>query len=262
MNDLVTTAAAGPRGLYQRMQGAITRCYSVDDCVAIADQAAAIAAYYKQIKDDRSVVEFGAIKLRAWRRIGEICAQVDDADCENRMAYYDKINTRFPNLHPDHIAQALKLAKLPEEFFEETIMSPREGVSGRVLPWTVQDLLTEYTRWKYENTPDGAAVAETVKRAKAAKAKEVEGKKQDGRALSPEEIMDDTMASYREAYTEVGYTMDRRDRKTMRTVVLLVKQELHATLRQAGFDHHRTMQSIIREGLLRWLKEHHYDIPE
>ena len=41
--------------LYQRMQAAIRTCHVVDDCKEIADQATAIAAYYKQIKDNESL---------------------------------------------------------------------------------------------------------------------------------------------------------------------------------------------------------------
>lgn len=44
-----------PNQLYSRMQTAIDRCYSVDDCKTIADQANAIAAYFKQTKDDASL---------------------------------------------------------------------------------------------------------------------------------------------------------------------------------------------------------------
>lgn len=67
--------------LYEKMQTAISACFSFDECKAIADQAAAIAAYHKQIKDDASMRQFLEIKMRAWRRIGEIFRAVDTSDC-------------------------------------------------------------------------------------------------------------------------------------------------------------------------------------
>src|SRR5262245_5939299 len=90
-----TVAVVNPTSpmLYQRMQTAIAECYSMDDCREIAKQANAIAAYYSQIKDDESVRKFLQIKLRAWRRIGEIVAgcNVDRTKCESTADYLRRV---------------------------------------------------------------------------------------------------------------------------------------------------------------------------
>ncbi len=72
MTNLVLSAGGKIPRLYEKMQTAIAACHSFDEVKAIADQAAAIAAYHKQIRDDASMRRFLEIKLRAWRRIGEI----------------------------------------------------------------------------------------------------------------------------------------------------------------------------------------------
>ena len=53
--NLVPVAGSKNPRLYEKMQTAIAVCHSFDEVKAIADQAAAIAAYHKQIKDDVAV---------------------------------------------------------------------------------------------------------------------------------------------------------------------------------------------------------------
>jgi hypothetical protein len=91
-NQIVPTRLAGdkPLQLYAKMQTAIAQCHSVDECKGVADQATAISAYYKQIKDDISMKKFLEIKMRAWRRIGETLNAVDTSDCETIRARYLK----------------------------------------------------------------------------------------------------------------------------------------------------------------------------
>ena len=72
MTNLVLSASSKIPRLYEKMQTAIAACHSFDEVKAIADQAAAIAAYHKQIKDDVAMRQFLDIKMRAWRRLGEI----------------------------------------------------------------------------------------------------------------------------------------------------------------------------------------------
>jgi hypothetical protein len=61
---------------------------------------------------------------------------------------------------------------------------------------------------------------------------------------------------------EVGLTLDRRDRTKMKEVVFLIKNEIHAIMRQAAFDQKITMQEILRRGLKMWLIAHDYDFPD
>lgn len=258
MNDLVVTTKGGSV-LYARMQTAISRCHSVDDCISIGDQAAAIAAYYKQINDEESIVKYSGIKLRAWRRIGEICAAVDTSGCQSQEDRYEKIQHRFPKLRPDHVRQAVQLAEIPAEFFDQKVEEARKGINGNVLPWNVGQMLREYAYWQYEQSPIGQAQKAKRDAERTAHAAKIAEKKAGALPLTVSETMDETQASYNEAYAEVGYTMDRRDRKTMRAIVLLIKDSLHSTLRRAAFDNHLTMQAVLRAGLTMWLTEHGYD---
>jgi hypothetical protein len=216
----------------------------------IADQAAAIAAYYKQIKDDESVKKFIAVKLRAWRRIGEICAATDRSDCKTKPDYVDKIQQTFPDLSFSQISQALRLAEVPMEFFEQAVEQVR----------SIPDLLAAYTRSKWEESPEGLAQLEEVrKRERERKAKDADAKEA-GLARECDTVIDEMLDSYNVAYKEVGYTLERRDRRTMKTVVLLLKESVHSVLRQAAFDHHLTMQEVVRRGLVSWLASHGYTV--
>jgi hypothetical protein len=69
-----------------------------------------------------------------------------------------------------------------------------------------------------------------------------------------------TLAAHDDAFGEVGVTMDRRDRKSMQQVMLLLKEPVHAVLRQAAFDKHMTMQEILRTGLRMWFAAHDYEV--
>jgi hypothetical protein len=50
-------------------------------------------------------------------------------------------------------------------------------------------------------------------------------------------------------------------REHMKQVVFLIKDSIHATLRQAAFDNHMTMQAILRAGLMMWFIAHGYNVP-
>src|SRR5580765_7442071 len=116
-----------PDQLYARMQHAVGKCYSIDDCSTIATQADAIAAYFKQIKDDDSVKKFLAIKVRAWRKIGEVLSVVDGSDCESKSAHIRKVRRHFADdptvkaMTDTTIGNALKLSELPADFFEQAV---------------------------------------------------------------------------------------------------------------------------------------------
>jgi hypothetical protein len=247
--------------LYQRMQAAIRTCHTVDDCKEIADQATAIAAYYKQIKDDSSLKKFLEIKLRAWRRIGELLFTVDDSDCETRAAYIRKIKKAMPelDLHESAIRQALQIANVSDEFFEQ-----HAGKSH-----TIYTIVTAYERDEHQRwlaTPEGQKwqkeqrereeresappTPEQVARKEAADAR-FEHKFKEAWALR--ELRD-------EALREVGITLERHDRENMRSIVFLLKNSIHEVLRQAAFDHHTTMQAILRDGLSMWLRAHGYAV--
>ena len=83
---LVLTSAEKHLTLYKGMCRAIGACHRVDECKDIVDKSVALAAYYKQIKDDETVRKFNEVRLRAWRRIGKLFAAVDLSECETWVA--------------------------------------------------------------------------------------------------------------------------------------------------------------------------------
>src|SRR4051794_443763 len=72
--------------LYRNMSDAIARCHRVDECQDIVDKSVGLAAYYAQIKDTETERKFYRVKLRAWRRIGELFSVVDLSDCDRQAA--------------------------------------------------------------------------------------------------------------------------------------------------------------------------------
>ena len=263
-NDLISQKNGS--ALYARMSSAIAHCYKVDDCKDIADQAAAISAYYKQIRDDESVRKFLAVKMRAWRRIGEICKQIDQTDCATKTAYYVKIGRKYPEISVSQISNALRLADVPLDFFESALNSTSTAsVSGIIYGYE------GHVHRLWEQSPEGQAEiarhreryaeqekwnAEQSKRAK----EEAAEKELDTRHQLA--LQNEIWTEFVTAGQEVGYTMDRRDRKTMKSVVLLLNESLHSVLRQAAFDKHMTMQAVLRSGLEAWLLYNCYDKAE
>jgi hypothetical protein len=266
--DLVAINAPAPLALYDRMQTAIAECYAVDDCLQIASQAGAIAAYYKQIKDDGSVRQFLEIKLRAWRRIGEIVSTVDNSGCETTADHIRKIRAAFnggsglDDLNETAIRQALKLMKVPREFFDKHVQDTGsiENMVNRF----------EYVKRKeWEASPEGKA---QLRREAASdekyrlKRKEEEQQQAERQRLTEKQQAErqadatQLVAARDAALEEVGITLDRRDRERMHEIVFLLKKSVHETLRKAAFDNRMTMQAILRAGLRMWLIAHGYEV--
>lgn len=264
-NALIVPHKAGQ--LYAKMQTAITECHSVDDCKQIADQASAIAAYFKQIKDDESVRRFFAVKLRAWRRIGEILATVDGSDCETQTAYINKIRICFKDdqviadISDWYLVQSLKVAKLPQDFFDDAL--GRYSNMANLLT-AYQNLLDE--QWR--ESPEGKAaakrsreeIAESERRTAEWHKKSQEKAHEEAMQKREEEAELLALAAARDAaFDEVGVTFDRRDRKQMREVIFLIGEPVHERLRQAAFDKRMTMQAVLRAGLAMWFFANGYD---
>jgi hypothetical protein len=261
MNDLELIDTRAVR-LYERMQTAISRCYTIDDCREISRQAEAIAAYYKQIEDEDSVKKFLNVKLRAWRRIGEILHTIDNSDCETVAAHIRKIKQKLSiNISDSHLRQALRIASLPIEFFDENVAEH----------YSIASILAAYEKLNYEiweNSPDGKAELKRrdqeqtrqqtrhtiLEEDKHKRERQHEIAERDNREL--QSVFD----AFSDAKREVGYTMRRSDRQEMHPILLLINKPQHEILRKAAFDHHKTMQAILREGLANWLATHGYKV--
>jgi hypothetical protein len=256
--------------LYRRMQTAIAECNNIDDCKHIAAQAGGIAAYYEQIKDDESVRKFIQIKLRAWRRIGEILltAGIDKSKCESVAEYIRKIRAAFNRADVDALndasfRQALKVGELPPAYFDKHVMRCR----------SIDHLLVEFQRVQrreWEATPQGRAqLREQEKRAKeeieietARRTKQEQEWAEEQRQTEQKEAEFAQFKEAREeAFKEVGITLDRRDREKMHQIVFLLKKHIYEALRQAAFDNHMTMQAVLRAGLMMWFIAHGYSVP-
>ena len=239
--------------LYGQMQRAISVCYSFDECKEIADRAAAMATYCKQINDAESTRMFVEIKLRAWRRIGALCAAIDDAGCMTQAQHITKIQLSYPMMSNSQVYQALQISRVPDDFFE------RE--SGQAT--SISGLLNAYKlvlQAEWEASPEGrkAAKAEQERQAKnlADYHKEERERAEQRRELADLQVLQN------EAFSEVGITLDRRDRRQMKTVLFLISETIHETLRQAAFDQHVTMQAILRAGLATWFLAHGYEVTD
>jgi len=287
-NELVTVHSASP-ALYDRMQHAIAECYSIDDCKNMATEAAAIAAYYKQIKDDESVRKFLQVKIRAWRRIGEILASanIDKATCYtphkgrganvfNFSEYVRRIRVAFEGrteveqLSDQGIRQALKIAELPSEFFDKNV-----GKHASID--SLLDSFAALQRKEWEMSPEGQAklkelneLQEIRKQQEIIQQQEELQRKEKESAILQEclnqRAKEDAdlkilKAERDKAFDEVGITLERRDREQMQQIVFLLKKSIHEILRQAAFDNHTTMQSILRSGLMMWFIAHGYNVP-
>ena len=250
-----------PGLLYAKMREAVDTCYSIDDCAEIAKQGAAVAAYFKQINDDETMRKFLAVKLRAWRRIGEILLTVDDTGCASISDHIRKIHKQIPeakNINDSFIRNALKLGRLPEDSFE------REAEKGSTTYQAIS-AYEKFTREAWEATPEGRAEAVANRKLAAEAAQrtaEWERQQAEQRAEQQQTAQEqrDDLAALAAARAEVGFTMDRRDRKSMKEVVFMIKAPIHETLRKAAFDRHVTMQLILRSGLFMWFVANGYNI--
>jgi hypothetical protein len=80
-------------------------------------------------------------------------------------------------------------------------------------------------------------------------------------SYSPELIARVLFRESDDGYSEVGITLDRRDRTGMKKVVFLIKDRDHAVMRQAAFDMKITMQELLRRSLKMYLIANDYDFP-
>jgi hypothetical protein len=271
MTKALIVAKKNAPALYQRMQVAIAECHSVDDCKNIATQAGAIAAYYSQIKDDESVRKFLQVKLRAWRRIGEIVVSsgVDRSKCETTAEYIRKIRATFKGhkdieqLTDSDYRQAIRVVEIPREFFERNA-----GLYGSIDSLASAFMAVQRRQW--EASPEGRAELkrrnaqmEANRKADEAarKADEIKRKADEAKNEADSASMRDLRTARDEAFDEVGITLQRQDREQMHQIVFLLKKSIYETLRQAAFDNRATMQSILRSGLMMWFIAHGYSIP-
>ncbi len=267
--DLVLVKAGKHLVQYRAMCQTIAVCHEFDECKDIIDKSVAMAAYYAQIKDVETELMFHRVRVRAWRRIGELFSPVDFRDCESNAAKVRKIRAAFTNdptvadMADSRIIDVLKLMEIPDKEFEFAI---KQEITG-----SLPDL--------FKRTPTAIAAAKAndaywaqrraqeeenrrYAEAQAAQDRQVAARAENKAATLMEKHGDELYAAAEQAMKEVGITLERKDRAKMKQVVFLIKDELHATMRQAAFDKHITMQEVLRRGLKLWLEANGYDWPD
>jgi hypothetical protein len=260
-NNALTTISIGSKypKLYNDMRIAIAKCYAIDECKDIADKSAAMAAYYQQVKDTETERIVYRVKLRAWRRMGELFSAVDFSDCPTQSTKIKKIRANFDEavvakIGNARIANILKLTALSDNDFEFALKRITCGGMETLLQW---------------HTPEAVARLErnfARQRREKEKERTPEYQKKLQQQLEREDMerrhVEELSEAVDEAFDEVGITLERKDRERMKQVVFLIKEEIHAVMRQAAFDQKITMQEILRRGLRMWLIAHDYDFPE
>ena len=157
--DLVLTNAEKHLTLYKGMCRAIGACHRVDECKDIADKSIALAAYYKQIKDDETVRKFNEVKLRAWRRIGKLFAAVDLSERETWVAKYKTIRAAFDGaaiagIDDNRIREILTLMTISDYDFEYALGQSAAGSIASLLQYSpeYQEMLREMQRKEQART--------------------------------------------------------------------------------------------------------------
>jgi hypothetical protein len=250
-NNLVLTNAEKHLTLYKGMCSAIGVCHRVDECKDI-DKSVALAAYYKQIKDDETVRKFNEVRLRAWRRIGKLFAAVDVSKCETQTAKIKTIRGAFDNvamagINDNRMREILTLMELSDKDFEHALSHELTGSIANLLQHTPQ-----HQAWVRKNQ-------ETYQASPPRTLIQI-GPNSQG-TIDLENFVELAQAS-EAAMKEVGITLDRKDRTRMKQVVFLIKEEVHGVMRQAAFDQKITMQEILRRGLKMWLIANDYKFPD
>lgn len=262
MNDLIVSTAIKHLVLYRNMVEAISSCLRIDECKDILNKSVALAAYFEQIRDDDTVQKFHQVKLRAWRRIGHLFSTVDTSDCETQTAKIKKIRASFDEavvaeISESRVREILELMKVPDRDFEHILRHNRD------LTGSIPDLITR--------TPEHKAMAEKNRErwAREAAPKKVPDhvlrKQQKQKALEIERMdrahrhLDDLTKASNAAMREVGVSLETKERSGLRQLVLLVKPDVHAVMKQAAADKGMTVQALLLNAFSMWLGAYGYE---
>ena len=258
-NNLVLTNAERHLALYKGMCRAIGACHRVDECKDIADKSVALAAYYKQIKDDETVRKFNEVKLRAWRRIGELFSVVNLSGCLTQTAKAQKIRDNFDEAVVDEfsdvkIMEILKLTTLSTADFEFALKHITSGGITNLLRHTPEAVAqtetnhAEIEKWQraYEKEmakPENQQKAlERLKQSRKEQRQREKQLRQDSKQLAIRQRHErELQVASKTALAEVGITLERKDRARMKQVVFLIKEEVHTVMRAGRLrpeDHH------------------------
>jgi hypothetical protein len=265
MNELILNTAEKYLTLYRDMCSAIDTCHRIDQCKDIIDRSVALAVYCKQINDDETVQKFYEVRLRAWRRIGELFKAVDLSACESVAAKCKAIRANFDDqvmrgISDSRIYEILKLSAVSDSDFEQAIAC--ELSTG-----SIAELMRHTPAFEEETRKGQERIAQQMAQYQAEvertrSQREAEQRETDERERRESKHLTELHRAAEEAMKDVGITLERKDRAAMKQVVFLIKHEVHAVMRRAAFDQHITMQEILRRGLKMWLTAYAYEWPD
>jgi hypothetical protein len=139
--------------VYENAILALAKCSKVDECQSWADKAAAMASYAKQSKDDSLYRMAMRIQARATRRCGELLttfqlpgARTDQPPEGDHGRLTQRQAAKDAGMSEHQETQAVRLAKIPEDVFNEVVESDA--------PPTITALAAQGTQAKPKNAVD------------------------------------------------------------------------------------------------------------
>ena len=253
MNNLIISKAEKHLVLYRDMVSAISSCCRIDECKDIADKSIALAAYYRQIRDDTTVQMFNQVRLRAWRRIGELFSTVDVSNCETQIAKIKKIRSSFDpavvgEITDSRVAEILRLMKVSDKDFEH-------AMADRDLTGSIPDLLTRTPQYKEMARQNREAFQPAPKDAARREQEDAANARHTSRIHR--HLAELTEAS-NVAMKETGTTLAKKDHTKLKQIVVLIKPEIYAVMKRAASEQKLTMQEMLHCGIEMWLTKHGY----
>jgi hypothetical protein len=233
-------------GRYERMIAAIAECHSVDECKETANRSEALAAYARQIHDDRSLKQYLEIKIRAWRRIGELLCEIAGIKPIARQDYggdvsgpsvptavLRKMRTGFSCALTDvEIRRAAAVASIDGDFFELRAKGEPDN------PFRFFEAYSAFMRDEWLQTPEGKEYSLEVWKEQAERRARVE-----------------------EAAELPPYSGALKPGPDTVTIDIVVTKRFHEMIRQAAFERKVTQQYLIRAALVEWFVDKDYDPP-
>ena len=116
---------------YEAAKLALKECNQIDECKDWRDKAQALASYAKQSDDKEMEKTAQRIRARAVRRCGELLKEIEKGHGKNKgnrgeaspISLTRKDAAADAGLSPDQAKDSIRVANVPEEYFEEQLES-------------------------------------------------------------------------------------------------------------------------------------------
>ena len=133
---------------YERMRQALAEVVRVDEAKDIADQASALRAYARMRHDHEAELLMVEIKLRAYRRIGELSAELEKSNGGRGKTLpaagksFKKDTLAKSGISTSAAQRAEQIAKIPQAAFDSYLDEKRVERQ----PVTIQEMLVSVTK--------------------------------------------------------------------------------------------------------------------